>query len=64
MTSLLKVDLIIHGTADQYGRFSSAYPLFSLFSFHRNPFHSLRKDIKDSLIQNETRLSDESHVHV
>lgn len=33
MTSLLKVDLIIHCTADQYHRYSSAYPLFSLLQF-------------------------------
>lgn len=33
MTSLLKVDLIVDGTADQYHRSSSGYALSSLFSF-------------------------------
>lgn len=41
MTSLLKVDLIIHRTADQYHHYSSAYLLFSLLFFTEIIFYSL-----------------------
>lgn len=37
---------------------------FLFLAFTEILFTALEKDIKDSLIQNETRLSDESHVHV
>lgn len=50
MTSLLKVDLIVDGTADQYHSFSSVYLLFSLFS----AFAAMEKAFKDTLILNIT----------
>lgn len=43
MTSLLKVDLIIHRTADQYHHYSSAYPFFKIF-FPQNFFTASEKN--------------------